>query len=57
MNNYTKIDQRHTEYGLFELWEHKVKGDTVSCVMTLNGESVLKTYDTLDIAIKEYLDY
>ena len=35
MKNYTKIDERHTEYGLFELWEHNTKGDTVPCIVML----------------------
>lgn len=54
MKNYTKIDERHTEYGLFVLWEHNTRGDTVPCIVTLNDYIICGTYDTLDTIVESY---
>lgn len=54
MKNYTKIDERHTEYGLFELWVHNTKGETVPCIVTLNDYILCGTYDTLDTVVESY---
>lgn len=56
MKNYTKIDGRHTEYGLFELWEHNAKGHIVPLIVTLNGYIICGTYDTLDTVVEAYRD-
>lgn len=54
MKNHIKIDERNTEFGKFELWEHGIKGDTVPCIVTLNGKLLTRTYDTLNSEIEDY---
>lgn len=57
LNHYYKIDSYQTTEGLFELWESKKYGDTVSAIVTLSGEYIGRTWESLpDFYHNEWLE-
>lgn len=56
LHNYEMICARYTPYGKFELWESKLFGDEVPCIVTLEGTKVGETFDSLNSFVKEYLE-
>lgn len=56
MKGYYLLGQRHTAYGLFELWESETWGEDAPAKVTLNGLCVGNTWDDLNTFIKEYLE-
>lgn len=57
MKGYYLLTQRHTAYGTFELWESENWGEDAPAKVTLNGVYVGETWDSLDVFIKEYMEY
>ena len=47
LNHYHKIDEMQTTDGTFALWESNRHGDTAKAVVTLNGEYLEKTWESL----------
>lgn len=47
LKGYYKIDNKFTIYGMYELWEDKILGDTKAALITLDGVPVGKTFDSL----------
>lgn len=56
MKNYYKIATYMHEFGKFELWESKIYGDEAPALLTLNGATVMETYDDIYTAVDDYLD-
>lgn len=56
MRNRIKIAEQITEFGKFEMWQHSIKGYSVPCIVTLDGERLCRTRWTLEEVINEYTD-
>lgn len=56
MRNRIKVAEQNTEFGLFEMWRHSIKGDSVPDIVTLDGKRLCRTRVTLEEVINDYID-
>ena len=55
-SKFYKIAEKHEPEGLYELYEHKTKGEDYPHQLVLNDELKMPTRDDIVTAIKEYRD-
>lgn len=55
MRNRIKVAEQNTEFGLFEMWRHSIKGDSVHDIVTLDGKRLCRTRVTLEEVINDYM--